>query len=395
MTHNSLIPEAPLLVYPSLAATIGLEEAVFLSMLTHKARSMNGTLRNGFTWFELGAQQVLDALPFWRISDIQRICTNLREQGIILLASAPFSQGHPLKFAFNERAAAAHQTPATAAPQAPYQSPAPAKAVLEHPNPHAHPLHAGAATKKTLAAGWSPDKDTLTHLAQLCVPSEFALQQVPEFVNYWRERGDTAHAWGSKFIKHVIRKWRDYETQEYQRSKTAPMDRAWRPSEDALEVLVQHAKISRSFVEDAIPEFVLYWREQGASSDNWNKKFRDHVQRQWVRYRSALEHDTAPKRIAPNWQPSNEVYEVLRLANIDLPFAQSLIPEFVIYWQDSNQVHSSWNTRFLQYVKQRWAKRDLYQEGAPSAGQPSSANPNKATRDLSLAEQLSDRSWAL
>lgn len=162
------------------------------------------------------------------------------------------------------------------------------------------------------------------------------------------------------------------------------MVRNWRPSEDAMDVLTRHAGISRSFVEDAIPEFELYWRERGATADNWNKKFRDHVHRQWLRYCSALEHDTVPRRIAENWAPSEDVYEVLRLANIDVDFAQTLLPEFVIYWRDSNQVHSSWNTRFLQYVKQRWAKRHLQTD-----------TNIKSTRELSLAEQLTDRSWAL
>ena len=71
-------------------------------------------------------------------------------------------------------------------------------------------------------------------------------------------------------------------------------------------------------------------------------------------------------------------------ANIDLKFAQHQVAEFVLFWRDSNQVHASWNTRFLQFVKQRWAKR--HSEGDPQS---------KSTRDLTLAEQLTDRSWAL
>ena len=141
--------------------------------------------------------------------------------------------------------------------------------------------------------------------------------------------------------------------------------------------------ISREFIEDAIPEFELYWREQGAEFDNWHRKFRDHVQRQWASYKSALEHDTVPRRIAPDWQPSADVCDVLRLANIDIGFARSLLPEFVIYWRDSNQVFHSWNTRYLQYVKKRWARRDH-----------TDTINNKTTRELSLVEELTDRSWA-
>lgn len=360
---NSLIPESPLLVYPSLAATIGLEEATMISVLTGLARSAVARFNNGFDWYELDSEAAAQLMPFWNPTDIQRIAANLREQGLLLLASAPFNQAGSMRFAFNEPTQAAEPMPT---------------------RPVADGRAMQGAGKNFISPAWQPDRDTLNRLAQHNIPSDFALEHVPEFVNYWRERGDTAHAWGSKFIQLVIRKWREFESQQNARSRESFMPRNWRPSEDAMEVLTTHAGISRQFVEDAIAEFELYWREQGARSDNWNKKFRDHVHRQWLRYRSALEHDTVPRRIAENWKPSHDVYEVLRLANIDIPFAQSLIPEFVIYWRDSNQVHSSWNTRFLQYVKQRWAKRG-------TAAEPQT----KSTRELSLAEQLTDRSWAL
>lgn len=328
-----------------------------LTALTALARTLQAQSSNGYQWFSLNHEQIQNSMPFWQPADIQRIATNLREQGLLLMASAPYTSSRQLKFAFNERTSA---PPRMARPEIPPTSP----------------------TKNLINPGWQPDRETLARIAQHNIPSTFAGEQVPEFVNYWRERGEAAHSWGSKFMRHVIHKWRTYQAQQHARNQAQPMYREWRPSEDALEVLTTHAGISPQFVEDAIAEFVLYWREQNATSDNWNKKFRDHVQRQWLRYCSALEHDTVPRRISDNWTPSHDVYEVLRLANIDVAFAQALLPEFVIYWRDSNQVHSSWNTRFLQYVKQRWAKR--------------SAGPeHKSTRELTIAEQLNDRSWAL
>lgn len=361
--NNSLMPEAPVLVYPSLAATIGLEESVMLSVLTAYTRYLRGMASNNYEWFVLSQEQVTELMPFWQPADVQRIATNLREKGLILLASAPFIQCLQLKFAFNGRRE---------------HAPAPRQ---ETASPS---FQAKAASKNLIAPGWQPDRETLDRLAQHAIPAQFALASVPEFVNYWRERGVTAYSWGTKFMQHVLRLWREHEAQENARTRESLMPRNWKPSPEAMEVLTLHAGISRSFVEDAIPEFELYWREQGGVSDNWNKKFRDHVQRQWLRYQSALEHDTLPRRIPENWRPSADVDEVLHLANIDLAFARALIPEFVIYWRDTNQVHASWNTKFLQYVKQRWAQRG-------STMHPS----HKSTRELSLVEQLTDRSWAL
>ena len=176
------------------------------------------------------------------------------------------------------------------------------------------------------------------------------------------------------------------------------MHSQWRPSRDALEVLVKHANISLAFVEDAIPEFVLYWQERGEVSRTWNSKFIQHVKRQWVRYHSALEHDSEPRRIPENWQPGADVYDVLRLANIDLEFAKRQVPEFLLFWRESNQVYSSWNTKFLQHVKYHWAKQHALttvnsQQVNSHAGQQHPTS-TRSTRDRSLVEDLTDRSWA-
>ncbi len=365
MTHstNSLIPESPVLVYPTVAARFGLEEAVMLSILTTITRSYRGQDNNGYAWFTLEEAMLQHLMPFWQPQDIQRIATSLREQSALLIASSPYVQSRQLKFALQTAAASQQQG-----------------------TQHRDPSHTQATSAANfISPSWTPDKETLQRIALHNIPQEFCLQQVPEFVTYWRERKETAHAWGSKFMNHVMRKWRDFETQQHAMKKVRHMQREWRPSEDAMEVLTKHASISRQFVEDAIPEFVLYWREQGSSSDNWNKKFRDHVHRQWLRYQSACEHDPTPRRLPENWRPSTDVFEVLQLANIDTTFAESLLPEFVIYHRDSNQVNSSWNTRFLQFTKKRWASRHAQ----------SAESTQRSTRELSIAEQLTDRSWAL
>lgn len=362
---DSMMPEAPILVYPSIAATLGLEEATLLAVLTSTVNNARGLHNNGYTWFNLDRAAIEGLLPFWQPADIQRICTNLREQGLLLVASAPYTSSYQLKFAFNRRA-----------PQTTAQSLTPSV-----PTPNQTSSFTG---KNLIPPNWQPDGETLARLAQHNITQAFTVELVPEFVNYWRESGETATSWGSKFMRHTLHRWREHQAGQNALSRETPMNRNWRPSEDAMEVLTRHAGISRPFIEDAIAEFELYWREQGSTSDNWNKKFRDHVHRQWLRYCSALEHDTVPRRIADNWRPSEDVFEVLRLANIDIDFAQTLVTEFVIYWRDSNQVHHSWNTRFLQFVKQRWSRRHTL------------TDPNtKSTRELSLAEQLTDRSWAL
>ncbi|RYZ17331.1 MAG: hypothetical protein EOP49_50760, partial [Sphingobacteriales bacterium] len=85
---SSLIPERPLLVSPSLAATIGLEEACMLSLLSDIAAYRPLLTRDGHSWLDLDEPLVARAMPFWNEHDIQRISRNLRDKGVILLASA-------------------------------------------------------------------------------------------------------------------------------------------------------------------------------------------------------------------------------------------------------------------------------------------------------------------
>jgi len=379
---SSLIPERPLLVSPSLAATIGLEEACMLSLLSDMAAYRPLIARDGQHWLDADEALITQAMPFWNEQDIQRISKNLRDQGIILLASAPYIESRRLTIAFNERKSA--QTRQTL------------------------PIINMGGGANLIAANWRPDGELLRQIAQHNIPDDFINQQIPEFVTYWRERGETSHSWGAKFLKDVLHKWRNHQTnaarqarennEEFlKRDQDIAMHMNWLPSKDALEVLVKHANISYAFVEDAIPEFVLYWQERGEVGRTWNSKFIQHVKRQWVRYSSTLEHDTEPKRMPENWQPSSDLFDVLKLANIDMNFAQRQVAEFVLFWRESNQLYASWNTKFLQHVKYHWAKQHALapttQQGNHHAGQQAN-HPTSSTRDRSLVQDLTDRSWA-
>lgn len=386
---STLIPERPLLVSPSLAATIGLEEATMLSVLDELSRPLQAAINQGYHWYELAGQTLYVAFPFWNEHDIQRVSQSLRAKGVLLLQSAPFSQSQRLIFAINEirNQAPAIQTqtnPASIAqqqPQSNFQQPA-----------------AVAVGSTPIAPNWQPSSETLAAIAQHNIDDTFVRQQIPEFVTFWRESGESHRSWGAKFHKHVLHQWRQRETVNFQKDSEVGMSNHWRPSADAMDVLTRHAAIHPQFIEDAIPEFILYWAERGERSRTWNTKFIQHVRRQWARYSSALEHDTEPKRIPENWQPGKDVDDILRLANIDVQFARQLLPEFIVYWRDSNQLYASWNTKFLQHVKHHWAKRHALTTTGHSQGQGhegrQATSQSSRTRDRSITEQLNDRSWA-
>ncbi len=362
----SLIPEKPLVISPSLAATIGLEETILLQTLSELRAFHSPEKQGDHHWLTAGADQLLTLLPFWQPEDLQRIASSLRDKGILLIASAPLGESGELRYAFNDR-------------QAPHSG------ISTPPVPR---------STKTIAPDWRPEEDVIRQLAQYNIPKAFCTDQIPEFVTYWSERGEPRYSWGSRFIKHVLRLWRSQQTEDARRSQEIAMCRDWQPSHDALEILTRQAGINSNFVEDAIPEFVLYWMERGESSSTWNSRFIMHVKRQWARFTSAMEHDTLPKPLAANWRPSEELYDVLALANIPRPFAESLVAEFVLYWRESGQLYGSWNTKFLQQVKRAWSRQSMANNQDAIHGQQQRPHRPDSTRSRTLVDELQDRSWA-
>jgi hypothetical protein len=374
MPDSSLVPERQLVFSPGLAATIGLEEAILLQQLQVLLDHREPELRDGYAWLSVERSVLLQLLPFWDVEAMQRVSRSLVDKGVLLVSSPPLHEAQRLVFALNEQQQQSRHSPAPEPAQAP-----------------------GRRSACLLPLHWGPTEDLLQLLAMNHnIPRQFALDQLEDFIFYWRERGETSHAWENKFRQHVTSNWRrqqQHQGEVFRQPDSSTLDKDWRPSQDAMEIMLRGG-IDQAFIEESIPEFILYWRERGAAPKELNSKFVQHIRIQWARYTSSLEHSTEPKRIAANWQPTEDVYDILRLSHIDTEFAGSLLPEFIVYWRDSNQTHTSWNSKFLQHVKYHWAKRHhIEQAGQQHAGQQGS-NPTGRTRDRSLQEDLSDTSWA-
>jgi hypothetical protein len=359
---SSLIPERPLLISPTLAATIGLEEAVLLHVISELLQQHPPLLRAQRRWMELSRQRLREALPFWDLPKIYAVQQSLREKGLLLLDAVPNAE-HLQLIAINQVVATTAESPV--APPAPAQ-PAP-RQPLSYPGTQ--------TSSRRIPADWRPDRDLIVQCQQRNVPLDFIEQEIAPFVRYHQDRQKFSYSWHNAFLRWVVTAWEKQRSVVQARQQEGPMTSQWRPSEDVLDIL-ELAGISLSFVEDAVPEFVLYWRGQGSASNVWDSKFLAHVKRQWERYTHALEHDTTLRPIPPEFQPSAACWEILALAQIDAAFAEALLPEFILYWRDRNEIHASWNTKFLQHVKYRWAQQ------------------LQSAQQGNVLDKMTDRSWA-
>lgn len=367
----SLLPESMIAVSPNLAATLGLEEAVMLAVLLDLQRYGEPQQRGDRSWLTIDNAKLLALLPFWTADDIHRVLRNLVDKGVMLQDSPPFNQSSVLRFSLEQGASfEVSQRTVTPAP---------------------------TGKNQLITPHWQPSEEILRAMQQLNgVDSQFALQQVSPFVIYWTEAKGTAPSWNNKFRQWVLRAWRERDSDflSSRRDDDIAMYREWRPSLDAVEIL-ERSGISPDFIEESIPEFVLYWTERGESSKTWNSKFIKHIRMQWARFTAAIQYDSEPRVIDDNWQPSADVYDILVMANIDNAFAQAQLPEFVMYWRDSKQPHVSWNSKFLQHVKYRWAQRhQMPLVGAGRTHETRQGSDQASGQKADIVSRLTDRSWA-
>jgi hypothetical protein len=269
---KDLFPEKPILVYPTLAASIGLEEATMLSMLDDMTRHKEGMASQGMQWYHLSEKTLKNHITFWDARDIQRTSQRLRDLGLILVRSAPFMQSLVIDFAFN------------------LQSKSNGAQLVSHNHsqsrqPMARPsaqinTNAGASI---IAANWQPDVETLIGLGQLNIPEHFAREQVPEFVNYWRETGETQRAWGSKFIQHAKRQWTFHTTKMARQNRAATLPNGWQPSKD-LQTQIANEGIPITFSDKILNKFRLYHQKSGTTHINWDMPFFSWVKDAWQKH---------------------------------------------------------------------------------------------------------------
>lgn len=85
MTSQLLINEPPLQVLPTLAQTIGLNEAIILQQIHYwLAPKLNQNYFSGRHWVRNTYEQWQSQFPFWGEKTIRRTITNLEEAGIVM-----------------------------------------------------------------------------------------------------------------------------------------------------------------------------------------------------------------------------------------------------------------------------------------------------------------------
>lgn len=214
---NIQFGEKLLNVSPSLAAQIGLEEAVLSQLIFELSHICPVKKVNELDWFYLAPERWPELIPFWNMTKIDQVFKHLErlkivqrhfnDNGQFLIRLVPDNAFHP---------AAERKAPVRTLPQWPKQNiinPARQRNQNHSDLPtfmieQSQQLQNKQAYKSPITQNWTPDKNLLIpRLAAENIAVEFVYEQLPDFISYHLETGTSAADWNSRFIRWVKEEW--------------------------------------------------------------------------------------------------------------------------------------------------------------------------------------------
>jgi hypothetical protein len=365
MTNNLMsFNERMIVISPSVVGNIGLEEAILIQALS------DGAQQHDDDWLSMNKDSIRKWLSFWDDTSIKRILKSLVDKGLIHLNSPPFGQSEILFYSFAIKAPTSSKLSINE------------KRYAETKRQH----------KSTIPNNWYPDPETRKYITtSLNMPQQLIDSQVGDFINHHIGKGTLAASWSSMFIrwinryKHLTENNTESTIFNTNQDHKKNITNDWKPDLMAMQILSKN-KVDLSFAEECIPEFILFWTEKGEALQTWNTKYITWVRRQWDHYNHKISNMSGPSLMHDEWAPSDDVFKILEMAEINKQFSVTLIPEFILYWKDSGQIMTSWNSKFLQHVKHIWAKRLTKNE--------TSMSQREYITRTTISDRINDTSWA-
>ncbi len=223
---NIQFGEKLLSLSPSLAAQIGLEEAILAQLVLELSHICPSKNLMGKDWFYLAPERWPELIPFWNMTKINQVFHNLEalkmverhhnSNGQFLIRLIPENAFHPAASANHNHRVEQQVNPAAGRPSAVTNQQA------RNANPAArarNQAHAGLPTfmieksnefaqtkgyRTPMDMGWKPDQKLLIpRLIGDNIPVEFAREQLADFKSHYIETGTVASDWNTRFIRWV------------------------------------------------------------------------------------------------------------------------------------------------------------------------------------------------
>tara|TARA_Y100000768_G_scaffold388279_2_gene383256 strand:+ start:177 stop:992 length:816 start_codon:yes stop_codon:yes gene_type:complete len=165
------------------------------------------------------------------------------------------------------------------------------------------------------------------------------------------------------------------------------LDNTWGPSTQVFEVLYM-GNIPKEFIMNKVNEFKVFWLEKNQVRDNWDTLFIKFIRVEWAKANS--KNKGLPVCIDEQWSPSSDVFDILELSNVSKIDALKHLKEFILYWKENGAVATSWNSKFVDFVKRRESISSYEQKNDKKNYRHN--EPGEFSKEFS--ERTKDNSWA-
>ena len=113
-----------------------------------------------------------------------------------------------------------------------------------------------------IESNWVPSEDVIEVLSRSGIDLAFIDGLVKEFIIYWKDRPSALISFNSKFVEYARIKWAQQNAESDTKTLPSIIKKDWNPSSDCFDI-IKMTGISHEFAEKLLPEFILYWKNDG------------------------------------------------------------------------------------------------------------------------------------
>ncbi|MGH1461512.1 MAG: DnaT-like ssDNA-binding domain-containing protein [Neptuniibacter sp.] len=284
-------PEAPILLYPSLAEKVGVEAAVLMSLYQQQWQRMRAlTGASASSELFMSRSQWLSLSTFWDEEILAQLTNILVEHGLIDATYAPDgrvsircieSDGENLEGLQTEEIEIVSRLPVVdevEVVEVSVISEAPAQPVSEHTGQEHGLLQDDTPYYPDSEPSISQNHSTQRDSTLIDSTQSPRLGPAPTFGGSigWARKAQQMSS------GHDDELQAKFHQEEQLRKQLQPMALGWQPSQNFYALLPRH-NIAIQFAHSCLDEFVLYWLDKDRKETNWDQKFLGWVKREWVR----------------------------------------------------------------------------------------------------------------
>lgn len=140
------------------------------------------------------------------------------------------------------------------------------------------------------------------------------------------------------------------------RNRAPKKDKYWKPSAEVLSYLQSNFSIDQAVALEQLPAFLIEHLDKPNSHHNWDQLFIRWVNKSVAASTSGIFSRASDNKtmMHNNWEPDMSAIDILLRMGVEKDFIKELTPSFILFWMEKGEAHSTWSTKFVNWIKYQW-----------------------------------------